>query len=79
MPALLDLDQSFFTLLATTPSIVDPAGNMEDEGFQVYEEGDIPIYFIEDLPTYEFHPKIGMASEPSVSKEEYQRNIQGLG
>lgn len=79
MPALLDLDPSFFALLATTPPEINSTDNMEEEGFQVHEEGDIPIYLIEDLPAYEFHPKIGMGSEPTVSQQEYQRNIQSLG
>lgn len=80
MPALLVLDQSFFTLLAIAPqTLFNQTGSMEAEGFQVFEEGDIPIYLMEDLPGFQVHNKLEMASSPSMSQQEYERNILGLG
>jgi len=79
MPALLVLDQIFFTLLAIAPQTLNQTGSMEAEGFQVFEEGDIPIYLMEDLPGFQVHNKLEMASSPSMSQQEYERNILGLG
>lgn len=80
MPALLDLDRSFFALLALAPStLVNKTGSMEAEGFQVFEEGFVPIYLMEDLPALQVHNKLDMASCPSMSQQDYEQNILGLG
>lgn len=80
MPALLDLDQTFFTLLAIAPpTLVNQAGGMEAEGFQVFEDGFVPIYLMEDLPVFQVHNKLDMASCPSMSQQDYEQNILGLG
>ncbi len=80
MPALLDLDRAFFNLLAIVPpTLVNPAGSMEAEGFQVFEEGFVPIYLMEDLPILQVHNKLDMASSPSMSQQEYEQNLLGLG
>jgi len=80
MPALLDLDRSFFTLLAiATSTPFNQTGGMEAEGFQVYEEDFIPICLMEDLPPFKVHSKLDMASSPSMSQGQYEQNILSMG
>lgn len=80
MPVLLGLDPSFFTLLTTAaPEPFNLTGRMEDEGFQGFEEAFIPVFFMDDLPTFKVHTKLEMASSPSMTQEQYEQNILSLG
>ena len=52
---------------------------MEEEGFLIYEEGYITIGMTRPLPVLQTHHKIEMVSVPSMSQEQYDRNVLSMG
>ena len=52
---------------------------MEEEGFQIREDGFITVSFMPQLPALQTHHKIDMVSVPSMTQEQYEKSMLELG